>query len=228
MRITHIAALAIAASLSATPTFAVPITWHVAGEVTTENLGTYFFPFQTKLGDPIAFDFTFDNQTACSVCEDTLRVYDGSLTSFGMTVGDTVLTLPLDGSSIRLRNDWSAPDGSFVDEAAFDMAGVSSSGILFYGDLVFQSTSPTAPVPGIDDVQLTNLMPPDQNLLADPTLSFFSFSAQSDDGGYDSFGGRFLTSSVASIPEPSTLALLVPGFFFAWLMRRRAARVTRI
>jgi hypothetical protein len=227
MRIAHVAALAIIASLSATPSFAIPVTWHLAGEVTTGNQGPYFFPFQAQVGDPISFDVTFENQAACSLCESTVRVYDQSLTDFRLTVGNTVVSMPLELNSIRLRNDEQIGDGSFLDEVSFSLAGEYAPGVLFYGDLVFQSLGASPPVPGIDDVQLANLGSLDPALFADASLSFFNFNAQSEDGGYDAFGGRFVS---AAVPEPSSLALLLPGLGLAWWIRRKtsAARYAKV
>jgi len=219
------AVLAIAAIFSTTPAAAVPVTWHMTGEVTSGNLGDFFFPFQTNAGDAIAFDFTFDTQTACSLCEPNSRVYDNPLTAFSLTVGDKVFTPPLGASSILLRNDWESPAGGFfLDALTFEIGGEDASGLFFHGDLVVQNTSSTVPVAGFDDTQLTTLTPPDPALFADPSLSFFGFDAQSSDGGFDSFSGRFLTSSVVSTPEPAALALLLPGMLLVWFVGRRASR----
>jgi len=197
MRIARIAVLAAVAGLSATPSFAAPVTLHFKGEVTSENQGTYFFPFQTQVGDPISFDVTFDNQTACSVCDSTFREYDHAIVDFKLSVAGTIVSMPLETSSIRLRNDEPLGDGTFIDEVTFSLAGEYSPGVLFYGDLVFQSLSPSEPVPGIDSVELANLVSIDPAMFTDASLSFFNFNALSDDGGYDSFGGHFVLEPAA-------------------------------
>jgi hypothetical protein len=224
MREAFVAALTLAGLTFSALAFATPVTWHMTGEVTTGNQGDFFFPFQVNAGDPIAFDFTFDAARACTRCDDTLRTYDNPLTAFTLTVGNAVFAVPLDFSStIGLKNDWASPAGFFIDSFGLGFEGFDPAGIFFTSDLDVQITSPTVPVSGINDVRLENLLPPDSSTFTDPSLSFFSFGA-SFDRAFDGFGGRFLTSSVVSVPEPSALALLVPGMMVAWLVRGGASR----
>jgi hypothetical protein len=218
MRKALVAAFTIAGLTSCTLAIATPVTWHMTGEVTTGNQGAFFFPFQVNAGDPIAFDFSFDSATTCAVCEETFRTYQNPLTSFTLTAGGTVFALPVESSTIALRNDWASPAGFFLDALTLSFAGSDASGISFTSDLAVQNTGPSVPVPGINDVQLASLLPPDASAFADPSLSFFSFDA-SFDRGFDSFGGRFLTASVASVPEPPAVALVVAGMLLAWLIR---------
>jgi hypothetical protein len=219
-----VAAFSIAGLLTSTSALAVPISWHMTGEVTSGNEGSFFFPFKVDAGDPIAFDFSFESQTPCVTCDDTDRTYLNPLTAFSMTVGNTVFQMPLESSSIGLLNDHPTIGGDFIDALTVDFSGLSPSGIFFFGDLTVQRSAATVPVPGINDVDLANLLPPDSSLFQDPTLSFFDFGA-TQDRGYDSFGGRFQTSSVSSVPEPSTLLLLVSGALLVWLVRKSFAHL---
>jgi hypothetical protein len=223
MRKLLVAALTITGLAFCTAAVATPVTWHVTGEVATGNAGNFFFPFQVNPGDPIAFDFSFESQTACVTCEDTLRTYENPLSAFTLMVGDTAFALPVGSSTITLRNDWPSPAGFFIDAFTLNLLGTDPSGISFSSDLAVQNTASSVPVAGINDVRLANLLPPDSSVFADPTLSFFNFGA-SFDGGFDSFGGHFLTSSVVSVPEPAALALLLPGLMLAWLVRAGALR----
>jgi hypothetical protein len=223
MRKALVAAFTIAGLTSCTLAIATPVTWHMTGEVTTGNQGAFFFPFQLNAGDPIAFDFSFDSATTCAICEETSRIYQNPLRAFALTVGGTVFALPVESSTIALKNDWASPAGFFLDALIVDFVGSDPSGIFFTSDLAVQNTGPSVPVAGINDVRLANLLPPDASVFADPSLSFFNFGA-SFDRGFDSFGGRFLTASVASVPEPSAVALLVAGMLLAWLIRAGLSR----
>jgi PEP-CTERM motif len=205
---------------------ASPITWHVTGEVGAGNEGDFFFPFTAHAGDPIAIDFSFESEAPCVICEDGFRTYDNALLGITLSVRDTRFALPVTSSSIGIRNDWQSPAGSFVDGFSLFSEGTDPSGIAFTSSLNMQNTAPSSPVPGFDTAELRNLRPPDASIFADPSFSFWNFSA-SFDGGFDELGGKFQSASEVSVPEPSTLALLAVGTMLVGSFRYRTARRAR-
>jgi hypothetical protein len=231
MRAALVAAGTLIGIIVCTGTEATPITWHLTTEVGTGNAGDFFFPFTVSAGDPVAIDFSYESSTPCTICEGAFRTYDNALTSITLTVHDMLFVVPVAGSSIGIVNDRpTTPAGSFEDGFTLTSHGVDASGISFTGSLAMQSTSLTSPVPGFDTVELANLLPPDPSIFADPSLSFWDFSAAFD-RGFDEFGGRFLTASVTSVPEPAPLTLLASGTmlaaFFHYRRRSRERRQLR-
>jgi hypothetical protein len=229
MRAVLVTAVTLFGLAVSTATSASPITWHITGAVDTGNQGDFFFPFIVNPGDPIAMDFTFETTAPCSICGDTARTYDNPLTAISVTVGGQPFAMPVGTNSISIANDQPLPGGGFLDAFSLTTFGGPGAccGLTFFANFNWGNSASTAPVPGFDGVELANLLPPDPNVFANPANGFWDISA-AQGAGFDVFGGHFLTASAspATVPEPSTLALLASGtmlgVFFRYRRRSRA------
>jgi hypothetical protein len=183
------------------------VTWQFTGIVDQGNRSGYFFPFAVAAGDPVTIDLSLEQSTPCSACNPTYTTYQDPLTAISFTANGETFDFPLSSSDLALTKDRAPGPGGkyFFNQFLLSFQGVdSASGIYYSGDLALQDAALMPPVPGINDVHLANLTPPDPAAFANPFLgvdtNFFDVRA-AQGRGFNEFAGRTLSSSVAATPE---------------------------
>lgn len=200
-------AFAAACAVFCSAATAGPVSWQLTGVITEGNLSGFFFPFAVAPGDPIAIDLSFDPGTPCSSCSSTRNIYQNPLTAVSFAAKGATLAIPLTSSGLILDKNQPASPGFnyFFTGLSFFFNGFDSSSETSYqGDLTLQGAASMPPVPGINDVRLANLLPPDPAAFVSPfpqiDTNFFHVVALQG-RGHNSFSGRTLTISARAVPE---------------------------
>ena len=219
------AALAITCMAFSSQGTASPVTWQFTGTVDQGDIPGLFFPITVVPGDSITIDLTLERATPCSLCSSTLDQYQNPLTALSFTANGKIFAFPLISSSLTLAKDEPAPPGhnDFLNLFDLNFNGFDSGlGVRYGGALALQSAFLMPPVPGINDIHLANLALPNPadfaSQIPDVDVDFFDVSATPNGSFFDGFGGRMLSSSNVSVPEPSTLPLWVAGLALALLL----------
>lgn len=241
----RILAAVLAATLTAfsLPGAASQVSWQFTARVSEGNFNGFFFPFAVAPGDPVTIDLSLATDTPCATCGTLATTYNDPLTAISFTAKGKTFAFPLTSSDLLLAKDkpplpGAPPPGGKYFSTQFDLnffgfhSPGSSSAINYGGVLALQNAALMPPVPGINDVNLANLAPPDpaafaNSILGDET-NFFDVEGVTQDGGFNAFGGQTLTSSVAAAPEfdaastGAALTLLLGGL--AVLRSQRSRR----
>lgn len=225
------------------PGAASEVNWQFTATVGHSNLTGFFFPFAVAPGDPVTIDLSLATDTPCGSCSTTVNFYNDPLTAISFTAKGKTFDFPLTSSDLFLVKDrppiaGAVPPGGEYFSTQFDLNvfGFATPGSInavnYEAVLVLQNAALMPPVPGINDVNLANLAPPDpaafaNSILGDDT-NFWDVQGVTQDGGFNDFGGETLTSSVAAAPEldaastGAALTLLLGGL--AVLRSRRHRR----
>ena len=222
------------------PGAASQVNWQFTGIVNQGNFGGTFFPIAVAPGDSMKIDLTLQTDTPCAICGATSNSYNDPLTAISFIDNDNGKTFafPLTSSTVFLTKDEAPGPGGkfFLTQFEVDFAGQDSSSEIDYaGGLLLANAALMPPVPGINDVHLANLAPPDpaafpNSFLGFETNNFSVVAIPLGDGTFDnSFSGQLLTSSAAVAPEfdaastGAALTLLFGGL--AVLRSRRSRRI---
>jgi hypothetical protein len=198
------------------PGAASQVNWQFTATVNNGNLNGFFFPFAVAPGDPVTIDLSLATDTPCATCSSTVNLYNDPLTALSFTAKGKTFAFPISSSDLFLVKNrpplaGAPPPGGKYFSNQFDLnvfgfhGPGSSSDINYEAVLVLQNAALMPPVPGINDVNLANLAPPDpaafaNSILGDDT-NFWDVQGATPDGGFNNFGGQTLTSSVAAAPE---------------------------
>ena len=185
-------------------------------------------------------EFRLAGADAPGEASDGRASYNDPLTAISFIDNDNGKTFafPLTSSTVFLTKDEAPGPGGkfFLTQFEVDFAGQDSSSEIDYaGGLLLANAALMPPVPGINDVHLANLAPPDpaafpNSFLGFETNNFSVVAIPLGDGTFDNtFSGQLLTSSAAVAPEfdaastGAALTLLFGGL--AVLRSRRSRRI---
>jgi hypothetical protein len=189
-------------------------------------------PFDVAAGDVLNFHYTFDNLAACTTCASDEARYDNLLSSLVVSVNGVFVDIPLTASSLYLTDDHAVLDG-YLDAFVLSFGG-NDNGVGYAGTLALQNLFATTPATPFGTVDLSMLTAPPDPLAFPPSAlptvdsNFFTFSAAMD-GGFNFVSGQLDSAAVlspsspSSVPEPSTLALMLVGLAAALIRRTRRA-----
>jgi PEP-CTERM motif len=213
MRLARFAAIA-AFALVSVPVFAVPVSWNLESSVYRTNLPA----FGIEVGDVLSVNMVVDTETP--------GVPTGFQNGYGYFNPFDEFTLSVNGFSLLLgpqlpANTVASRDSNWIGTANFPdyqrldlLALMYESGIPYVVEARFEFTDTTAfPL---------DYLPVEPPSLASMRLSEFNLYQRVDDGGLIFIAGSEVTSfTVASVPEPGTLALALGAAGLMLLGRRR-------
>jgi hypothetical protein len=208
MRATVSVCLAALAGLISLPADAIPVPWTLEGTIdNSRTLGNFGSP---AVGSPITVNMVVETDTPDIASDPTSAGYFNVFDAFTLSIGTSVLTLGPD-----------SPDPGFAREANALLTVTQPDSLLFQffavlyeGDSVFSAEFFFAfDDPGAFPNGMLGLEPPS---LATATRR--EFNIYSPVAGDPRNGAIFLASgsldsfAAVSVPEPSTLALVLAGF----------------
>jgi hypothetical protein len=217
-----LAALAVSMTLASTAQ-AIPITWNLDATVTATNLPALG---PIALGDVISASMTLETDTpVVHIPFASGTGYFNVFDAFTLTVAGRTLTLGPDSADMGFAREanWLGTS-NFADFQSLQMAALLSDGTdVFQAYLSFEFTDLAAfPI---------GTLPSSPPSLASARLrELWLYSPIDGDprNGAISIAGSEITSFTSrSVPEPSTLTLLLAGLALVWVARRESGNTHR-
>ena len=170
------------------------------------------------VNDSVNGQFTFESSTPDSTADENIGTYENAVTDANFTFGSYSGSLATgESGDITLRNDWEWAGGDYVSDF-YVARGIPASGADVNGNELdtfnFQLRDDTLTMLSTDDL-LTSEPSPYENNNGNTTFLILQFEPEEPGDFITSYQVRAtvdsVTSTVGSVPEPNTIALLGLG-----------------